>query len=114
MTKRLVLLVLACVLALTGCDGGDGRDETVLETMEMATPDNAAAMRWWNALTPEQVVAALYGDEATAEQTAAAQKMYAELDDDTKARVTRRRRKSTMPTPTMPAWATGGKPWTAA
>ena len=87
MTKRLVLLVLACVLALTGCDGGDGRDETVPETMEMATPDNAAAMRWWNALTPEQMVAALYGDEATAEQTAAAQKMYAELDDDTKALV---------------------------
>ena len=45
------------------------------------------AMRWWNALTAEQMVAALYGDEATTEQTAAAQKMYADLDDDTKALV---------------------------
>ena len=89
-TKRLVLLALACVLALTGCDSGDDGDAAVPDTpdtMEMMTPDNAAAMRWWNALTPEQMVAALYGDEATAEQTAAAQKMYADLDDDTKALV---------------------------
>ena len=45
------------------------------------------AMRWWNALNAEQMVAALYGDEATAAQTAAAQKMYADLDDDTKTLV---------------------------
>ena len=32
-------------------------------------------------------MAALYGDEATVEQTTAAQMMYADLDDDTKALV---------------------------
>jgi len=44
-------------------------------------------MLWWNALNAEQMVAALYGDDATAEQTVAAQKPYADLDDDTKALV---------------------------
>ena len=78
MKRTVVLISMACLLALAGCDGGDGRD---------GTPDNARAMRWWNALNAEEMVAALYGDEATAEQTAAAQKMYADLDDDTKALV---------------------------
>ena len=50
-------------------------------------PDNARAERWWNALNAEQMVAALYGDMATADQTAAAQKMYADLDDATAALV---------------------------
>ena len=74
--KRMSLLIgLACLLALaataTGLDG-DG---------------TARAMRWWNALNTGQRVAALYGDQATAEQTAAAQEMYADLDNDTKALV---------------------------
>ena len=44
-------------------------------------------MRWWNALNAEQMVAALYGDETRTTQTVAAQKMYADLDDDSKALV---------------------------
>ena len=78
MKRTVVLIGMACLLALAGCDGSDGRD---------GPPDNATAMRWWNALNAEEMVAALYGDEATAEQTAAAQMMYADLDDDTKALV---------------------------
>ena len=58
-----------------------------LDEPGLFAPDNARAMRWWNALNAEQMVAALYGDEATAGQTAAAQKPYADLDDYTKALV---------------------------
>ncbi len=47
-------------------------------------PDNAMAMRWWNTLNAEQMVAALFGDNATADQQTAAKKMYAELDPETK------------------------------
>ncbi len=43
--------------------------------------------RWWNSLNAEQMVAALHGDMATPEQTTAAQKMYADLDEATKALV---------------------------
>ena len=81
MTKRVGLLIgLVCLLALAGCDGGGGPDSDGI-------PDDARAMRWWNALSAEEMVAALYGDEATEEQTTAAQMMYADLDDDTKALV---------------------------
>jgi len=52
-----------------------------------ATPDVEYAMRWWNALNAEQMVAALYGDQATPAQASAAKKMYAQLDDATKANV---------------------------
>ncbi len=48
------------------------------------TPDNEAAMRWWDALNPQQRVAALHGDEPTPEQTAAAENPYADLDMETK------------------------------
>ena len=50
-------------------------------------PDVAYAMRWWNVLSPEQMVAALYGSTATTEQAAAAKKMYADLDPETKKKV---------------------------
>ena len=80
MARVCFLFSMACLLALAGCDGGSGSDSH-------GTPDDARAMRWWNALNAEQMVAALYGDEATTEQTVAAQKMYADLDDDTKALV---------------------------
>lgn len=52
-----------------------------------ATPDVEYAMRWWNALNAAQMVAALYGDQATPAQETAAKKMYAQLDDATKAKV---------------------------
>ncbi|MDE3262447.1 MAG: hypothetical protein OYL41_10755, partial [Acidobacteriota bacterium] len=52
-----------------------------------ATPDVEYAMRWWNVLNAEQMVAALYGDQATPTQATAAKKMYAQLDDATKANV---------------------------
>ncbi len=51
------------------------------------TPDVPMATRWWNALNGEQMVAALFGDEATEEQMTAAKKMYADLDGKTKALV---------------------------
>ena len=77
MLKRAgVMIGLVCLLASAAVAAGADSD---------GTPDDARAMRWWNALNAEQMVAALYGDEATAEQMAAAQKMYADLDDDTKA-----------------------------
>ena len=46
--------------------------------------DSAMAKRWWNALNGEQMVAALFGDEATEEEMTAAKKMYADLDSETK------------------------------
>ncbi len=48
------------------------------------TPDDPKAMRWWNTLTAEQMVAALHGDDATPTQATAAKKMYADLDAATK------------------------------
>ena len=47
-------------------------------------PDIAVAMRWWNALDPAQRVAALHGDTATHEESAAAELMYGDLDPETK------------------------------
>ena len=54
-------------------------------------PDSALAMRWWNALEPAQRVAALHGDAATLEpgQRAAAERMYGDLDPETKRLVHR-------------------------
>ena len=52
-----------------------------------AAADVVYAERWWNVLTPEQMVAALYGTEATAAQAAAAKKMYDALDGVTKVKV---------------------------
>ena len=45
------------------------------------------AQRWWNTLNADQMVASLYGAEATADQRDAAGRPYAELDDDTKVKV---------------------------
>ena len=55
-----------------------------LVAIPMALADGDMAMRWWNTLTPEQMVAALHGDKATEAQAMAAKKMYAGLDADTK------------------------------
>ncbi|MDE0003135.1 MAG: hypothetical protein OXQ29_10610 [Rhodospirillaceae bacterium] len=46
--------------------------------------DAGAAERWWNALSPEQMVAALHGGQATEAQAMAAKKMYADLDGETR------------------------------
>ena len=51
------------------------------------TPHNATAMRWWNSLNGPQMVAALFGDSATAAQETAAKKMYAGLRDGMRYRV---------------------------
>ena len=50
----------------------------------MYPPHAMVAMRWWNTLNGEQMVAALHGDDATPEQTTAARMMYADLDDATR------------------------------
>ncbi|MCY4440011.1 MAG: hypothetical protein OXE53_07360 [Deltaproteobacteria bacterium] len=49
-----------------------------------ALADGDSAMRWWNTLSPEQMVAALHGDKANEMQAKAAKKPYAKLDGDTK------------------------------
>ena len=77
MKRSSLLFALVCLLALAGCDGN----------YSDSTPDDARAMRWWNSLNAEQIVAALHGEEATAEQTTAPQKMYVDLGDDTKTLV---------------------------
>ena len=63
----------------------------LLERMDVGVypPDSALAMRWWNALDPAQRVAALHGDAATLEpgQRTAAERMYEELDPETKRMV---------------------------
>ena len=59
----------------------------LLAGVPTALADSDAAMRWWNKLSPEQMVAALYGDKATEAQATAAKKMYADLDSATKKAV---------------------------
>ena len=49
--------------------------------------DLGYARNWWNALTADEMVAALFGDMATPEQVTAAQKMYDDLDEETMALV---------------------------
>ena len=46
-------------------------------------PDLTPAMQWWDALGPDQKVAALHGGTATPQQSAAARNMYADLDPQT-------------------------------
>ena len=69
----LIFLLAVSVLSLTG--------------VPPAMADADMAKRWWNVLSPEQMVAALYGDKATEAQAGAARKMYGDLDADTKKRV---------------------------
>ncbi len=49
-----------------------------------ALADEGSAMRWWNKLSPEQMVNALHGDKATEAQAKAAKKPYGKLAGDTK------------------------------
>ena len=77
-----VAIVLVVLAGLTACTM-PGQEKPKVDP----TPDVEYAMRWWNVLTAEQMVAALYGETATPEQAAAAKKMYGQLDDATKAKV---------------------------
>ena len=77
-----VVIPLVILAGLTACTQ-PGQEKPKADS----TPDVEYAMRWWNVLTPEQMVAALYGDQATPAQADAARKMYAQLDDATKAKV---------------------------
>lgn len=49
-----------------------------------ALAETDMAERWWNTLNPEQMVAALYGDQATEGQAMASKKMYMDLDEETR------------------------------
>jgi len=75
-----VVIPLIILAGLTACNQ-PGQEQP------KATPDVEYAMRWWNVLTAEQMVGALYGDQATPAQADAAKMMYAQLDDATKAQV---------------------------
>ena len=55
-----------------------------LAAVPAAMADSDAYMRWWNTLSPEQMVAALHGDKATEAQAKAAKKPYDKLDAGTK------------------------------
>ena len=90
-----------------------------LVAIPMALADGDMAMRWWNTLTPEQMVAALHGDKGTEAQAMAAKKMYAGLDADTKKLVDAagydhlrkrrvRQRGRVVGVPGLPAHAGGG------
>jgi len=50
----------------------------------LADMDMKMVERWWNTLSPEQMVAALHGDGATDSQAMAAKKMYMDLDGETR------------------------------
>lgn len=78
MTRKISLCVAvaaATVLVLSGC------------SRIVFSPDVSYAERWWNSLNGDQMVAALYGDSATGGQEVDARRMYADLDDVTKAKV---------------------------
>ena len=78
MTRKISLwaaAAAAAVLVLSGCS-------RIVFSSEVAY-----AARWWNSLNGEQMVKALYGDSATAGQAVDAKKMYADLDEVTKAKV---------------------------
>ena len=68
-------MILALLVILPFGLPGQARGQTEDPPAE-TTPDNAAAMRWWDALNPEQRLAALHGDEPTPEQTAAAENRW--------------------------------------
>ena len=78
--RATVLFAVLPLLALTGC-------QQAVTTDDDTTPDVAYAMRWWNVLNADQMVAALYGSTATDAQAMAAKKLYSMIDDDTKAKV---------------------------
>ena len=75
--RMVPLMLFAMVVMLVGCR----------HAHLPAAADVVYAERWWNVLTPEQMVAALYGTEANDAQAAAAKMMYDDLDGVTKAKV---------------------------
>ena len=75
------------VAAATSGGVSDYSEAAYFVVSSYVAPDVPMAMRWWNTLNGEQMVAALYGDDATEEQMTAAKKMYADLDSETKGLV---------------------------
>ncbi|MCY4653660.1 MAG: hypothetical protein OXC95_10915, partial [Dehalococcoidia bacterium] len=75
------------VAAATSGGVSDYSEPVYFEVSSYETPDVPMAMRWWNVLNGEQMVAALFGDDATEEQMTAARNMYADLDSETKGLV---------------------------
>ena len=75
--RMVPLMLFATVVMLVGCR----------HAHLPAAADVDYAMRWWNKLNAQQMVAALYGTEANDAQAAAAQMMYDSLDGVTKAKV---------------------------
>ena len=78
--RTVSVLFVVTVVALAACNQPGG-------PRPAATPDVMYAERWWNTLTPEQMVAALYGTRATEAQETAAKKLYDALDPETKKKV---------------------------
>lgn len=76
MTKKKSSLFVLATVATALVAAGFVHADTM--TTSITSPDYA--VRWWNSLSPEQMVAALHGDMATDEQAAAAKKMHADLD----------------------------------
>ncbi|MDE0533518.1 MAG: hypothetical protein OXI01_19025 [Albidovulum sp.] len=55
-----------------------------LACVPAALADAGMAECWWNTLSPEKMVVALHGEQATEAQAMAAKKMYADLDGETR------------------------------
>lgn len=73
MTKNKTLMLAAAAAGIMLVAAVSGHAEQMVMSPEYA-------VRWWNTLTPEEMVAALHGDMATEDQAAAAKKMHADLD----------------------------------
>ncbi|WP_419842949.1 LysM peptidoglycan-binding domain-containing protein [Candidatus Poriferisodalis sp.] len=83
--RRLAIVAAAAALLLAALPQAAAADTDGDNGMDADMP--AYAMRWWNALTAEEMVAALYGTGASDAQAMAAKKMYADLDDTTRGLV---------------------------
>ena len=71
--KNKTLMLVAAAAGIMLVAAVSGHAEQMVTSPEYA-------VRWWNTLTPDEMVAALHGDMATEEQAAAAKKMHADLD----------------------------------
>ncbi len=82
---RLAVVAAIILWALTANPTANAQTGDQAETSQTGgAMDSGYAAGWWNTLSPEQMVAALHGDQATEEQATAAKKLYADLDPETK------------------------------